>query len=230
MRIRSLLAKAREEGRETLLYTESKEILELWGIPVSRGHVAKNPEEASQAARSVGYPVVMKVLSPDVLHKTDAGAVFPNLRDKRDVIAAYESIERNVKKSIPDARVLGVVVEEMCKGIEVIVGVAKDPQFGHTLLFGMGGTFVELLKEISFRLIPVESVDVREMMEEVKGSALLKGYRGLKGNSESLKDLLVKVSGLVVKYPEIVEMDMNPVFNSPTGSVVADVRVRIERK
>jgi acyl-CoA synthetase (NDP forming) len=94
----------------------------------------------------------------------------------------------------------------------------------------MGGTFVELFKDVAFRLIPVEPVDVQEMMEEVKGFALLKGYRGLKGNRESLKDLLAKASGLVVKYPEIVEMDMNPVFNSPTGSVVADVRVRIERK
>jgi acetyl-CoA synthetase (ADP-forming) len=230
MRIRSILAKASEEGREALHYTESKEILETWGIPVSRGYVAKNSEEASRAARSVGYPVVMKVLSPDLVHKTEAGAVSPNLRNKRDVIAAYESIEKSVRKSVPDARVLGVVVEEMCKGIEIIVGVAKDPQFGHTLLFGMGGTFVELLKDVSFRLIPVEPVDIREMMEEVKGFALVKGYRGLKGDSENLTDLLVKVSGLVVKYPEIVEMDMNPVFNSPAGSVVADVRIRIERK
>ncbi len=230
MRIRNILAEAREEGRETLLYTESKEILQIWGIPVSRGQVARNPEEASRAARSVGYPVVVKVLSPDVIHKTEAGGVSSDLRNKRDVVAAYESIEKNIKRSLPEARILGVVVEEMCKGVEVILGVDKDPQFGHTLLFGMGGTFVELLKDVSFRLIPVEPVDVQEMTEEVKGFSLLKGYRGLKGNIESLKDLLVKVSELVVKYPEIVEMDLNPVFSSPSGSVVADVRIRIERK
>jgi acyl-CoA synthetase (NDP forming) len=224
------LTKAREEGRDSLLYTESKEILEIWGIPTALSRVARSKEEASRTARSIGYPVVMKVLSPDVIHKSDAGGVFTDLRSKRDVMFAYESIEKNMEETVPRIRMAGVVVDEMCSGIEVIVGVTKDPQFGHSILFGMGGTLVELLKDVSFRLVPVEPIDAQDMIEEVKGFTLLEGYRGKKGNIESLRNLLVKVSELIVKYPEIIEMEMNPVFNSPKGSVVADVRVLIKRQ
>jgi len=146
------------------------------------------------------------------------------------VISAYESLENNMKKVVPPIRMEGVVIEKMCSGVEVIVGVTRDPQFGHVILFGMGGIFVELFKDTSFRVIPIESPDAQEMIEEVKGFPLLKECRGKKGNIESLKDLLLKVSELTVNYPQIIEMDMNPVFSSPGGSTVADVRVLIERQ
>ena len=222
--------KARAEGRDSLLYTESKELLELWGIPTVPCKVARNKEESLRAARSIGFPVVMKVFSPDVIHKTDAGGVFTDLRGEGDVISAYESIENNMEKGVPPIRMEGVVIEKMCSGVEVIVGVTRDPQFGHVILFGMGGILVELFKDTSFRVIPIESPDAQEMIEEVKGFPLLEEYRGKKGNIESLKDLLLKVSELTVNYPQIIEMDMNPVFSSPTGSTVADVRVLIERQ
>jgi len=230
VRIREILLKARAEGRDSLLYTESKELLELWGISTAPCKVARNKEEALRAARSIGFPVVMKVFSPDVIHKTDAGGVFTDLRGEGDVISAYESIENNMEKVAPPIRMEGVVIEKMCSGVEVIVGVTRDPQFGHVILFGMGGTFVELFKDTSFRVIPIESPDAQEMIEEVKGFPLLEEYRGKKGNIESLKDLLLKVSRLTVQYPQIIEMDMNPVFSSPVGSTVADVRVLIERQ
>jgi len=222
--------KARAEGRNSLLYTESKELLELWGIPTAPCKVARNKEEALRAARSIGFPVVMKVFSPDVIHKTDAGGVFTDLRGEGDVVSAYESIENNMEKVASPVRMEGVVIEKMCSGVEVIVGVTRDPQFGHVILFGMGGTFVELFKDASFRVIPIEPPDAQEMIEEVKGFPLLEEYRGKKGNIESLKDLLLKVSGLTVTYPQIIEIDMNPVFSSPVGRTVADVRVLIERQ
>jgi acyl-CoA synthetase (NDP forming) len=230
MEIRDILMKARAEGRDSLLYTESKELLELWGISTAPWKVARNKEEAVLAARSIGFPVVMKVFSPDVIHKTDAGGVLNDLRREGDVISAYESIVKNMDKVSPPIRMEGVVIEKMCSGVEVMVGVTRDPQFGHVILFGMGGIFVELFKDTSFRVIPIESLDAQEMMEEVKGFPLLKEWRGKKGNIESLKDLLLKVSELTVTYPQIIEMDMNPVFSSPGDSTVADVRVLIERQ
>jgi acetate---CoA ligase (ADP-forming) subunit beta len=230
VRIREIFMKARAEGRDSLLYTESKELLELWGISTAPCKVARNKEEALRAARSIGFPVVMKVFSPDVIHKTDAGGVLNDLRGEGDVISAYESIENNMEKVRPPIRMEGVVIEKMCSGVEIIVGVTRDPQFGHVILFGMGGTLVELFKDTSFRVIPIESLDAQEMIEEVKGFPLLGEYRGKKGHIESLKDLLLKVSGLTVNYPQIIEMDMNPVFSSPRGSTVADVRILIERQ
>jgi acyl-CoA synthetase (NDP forming) len=230
VRIREIIMKARSEGRDSLLYTESKELLELWGIPTASWKVARNKEEVLRASRSIGFPVVMKVFSPDVIHKTDVGGVLTDLRGEEEVISAYGLIQNNMEKVAPPARMNGVVVEKMCSGVEVIVGVSKDSQFGHVILFGMGGSFVELFKDTCFRVIPIEAVDAQEMIEEVKGFPLLDEYRGKKGNVESLKDLLLKVSELTVRYPQIIEMDMNPVFNSLAGSTVADARVLIERR
>jgi acetate---CoA ligase (ADP-forming) subunit beta len=230
MKICDIFMKARAEGRGSLLYTESKELLELWGVPTASCKVARNKEEAVRAARSIGFPVVMKVFSPDVIHKTDAGGVLNDLRRRGDVINAFESIVNNMEKVRPPIRMEGVVIEKMCSGVEVMVGVTRDPQFGHVILFGMGGIFVELFKDTSFRVIPIESLDAREMIEEVKGFALLEEYRGMKGNIESLRDLLLKVSELTAQYPQIIEMDMNPVFSSPLGSIVADIRILIERQ
>ena len=229
MRIDDILSKAKEEGRRFLLYTEAKALMEIWDIPMVPSKVARNKGEALQTARFIGFPVVMKVLSRDVVHKSDVGGVFVDLRSEGDVTEAYSSIEKNLEKS-ESIRMEGVVVEKMLSGIEVCIGVTKDPQFGHVLMFGMGGTLVELIKDASFRLIPIDSTDAREMIGEIKAFPMIEGYRGKKGDVESLKSLLLKVSHLTVQYPEIIEMDMNPVFNAPAGSTVADIRVLIERK
>ena len=229
MKIHNIFLKAREEGRNSLLYTEAKELLEIWGIPMAPSRVARNKGEALQTARSVGFPVAMKIFSPDVVHKSDVGGVFTDLRSEGDVMEAYASIEKNLEKMEP-IRMDGVVIEKMLSGVEVSVGVIRDPQFGHVLMFGMGGTLVELLKDTSFRLIPIDPTDAQEMIEEIRGFPVIEGYRGKRGDAESLKILLLNVSHLIVQYPEIIEMDMNPVFNSPSGSTVADIRVLIERK
>ena len=229
MRIHNILLKAREEGRDSLFYTEAKELLADWGIPTAPSKVARNEGEALHAARSIGFPVVMKILSPDVIHKSDAGGVFTDLRSEADVVEAYASIEKSLNRIKP-VRMDGVVIEQKLSGVEVSIGVTRDRQFGHVLMFGMGGTLIELLKDTSFRLIPIEPVDAQEMIKEIKGFPLIEGYRGEKGDLESLKGLLLKVSHLIVQYPEIIEMDMNPVFNAPSGSTVADIRIMIERK
>jgi len=227
MEIRDLFLKAQTEGRNSLLYTEAKELLKTWGIPVAQSKIAQDKEGALRAARSIGFPVVMKILSPDVVHKSDAGGVIADLRTEEEIVQAFDRMTESFKKEKPGIRIEGVVVEKLLSGIEVIIGATKDPQFGHVLMFGMGGVFVELLKDTSFRLIPIEPVDAEEMIKEVKGYPLLEGFRGKIGNIQSLKDLLLKVSDLVVHYPQILEMDLNPVFTFASGSIVADARITL---
>lgn len=227
--IDEILSKARGEQRNALLYNEAKELIENWGIPTAPWRMARNEQEALQAALSIGFPVVMKILSPDVIHKTDIGGVFTGLNREEELIHAYERIEGNSKKVKPAIRMQGVVIEKMLSGIEVIIGVTMDSQFGHVLMFGMGGIFVELLKDISFRLIPIEPADAQEMIYRVKGFPLLDGYRGKTGDIEGLKNLLLGVSQLVVQYPEIIEMDLNPVITSYNQTTVADIRVLTAR-
>jgi acetyl-CoA synthetase (ADP-forming) len=225
VRIDEILSKARGEDRNSLLYTEARELIENWGILTAPWRIARDKQEALQAALSIGFPVVMKILSPDVIHKSDIGGVFTDLNREEELIHAYEMIEDNSKKAKPTIRMEGVVIEKMVSGIEVIIGVATDSQFGHVLMFGMGGIFVELLKDISFRLIPIEPVDAQEMIYGVKGFPLLDGYRGKRGDIEGLKSLLLRVSHLIVQYPEIMEVDMNPVITSYNRSTVADIRI-----
>lgn len=216
-----------EIGRERrlLMETESKWILEQWGIPTVPCEVATSGEEALRLAHSIGYPVVLKILSPDIIHKTEAGGVRLNLSTEQDVRLGFDEIIKNSKRNFPSARIFGVTVQKMVSGIEVAIGVTKDPQFGHVLMFGMGGVWLELLKDTTFRLIPIDAADAHEMIEDIKGFPLLKGYRGRKGDIEGLRKILMKVSDLIVAYPDIHEMDLNPVITSPSGSVVADARL-----
>ena len=210
-----------------LHYEEAKQLLEMWGIPVVPSKVATDNGGRREAARFLGFPVVMKIFSPDIVHKSDVGGVVTDLRTEEELTRAFDKMMEDVKELKPTARIQGVIIEKFLAGVEVIIGVTKDSQFGHVLMFGMGGVFVELLKDTSFRLIPIEPVDAEDMIEEVRGHALLAGFRGKRGNIESLKELLSKVSGLVSQYPEIYEIDLNPVITSPSGSIVADVRILI---
>jgi acetyl-CoA synthetase (ADP-forming) len=223
----SLLQRIRKEGRNFFLYTEAKKFLETCKIPVTKTKIAKNQKEAIQAAKSIGFPVVMKIFSPDVVHKSDSGGVITDLRTGKEVAQVFDKIMKNYRKSKSSVKIDGVIIEKMLSGVEVIIGVTKDPQFGHVLMFGMGGVLVELLKDISFRLIPIVPADAKEMIRDVKGFPLLEGFRGQKGNIESLENIMLKVSTLIVQHPEIVEMDLNPVFTSVSGSIVGDVRIII---
>lgn len=201
---------------------ESKAVLESLGISTTGAGLAGSEEEAVKLFKSLGSAAVLKVLSPQVVHKSDAGGVVLNLKDEASVRKAY----REIVATFRDKELAGVSVQRMAKpGLEVIVGVAQDATFGPVLMFGLGGVFVEALKDVSFRSIPVSESDAQSMIEETKGYALLKGYRGSSADIGALKELLLKVSDFVVKNPAVSEMDLNPVFLYPKGYSVVDARI-----
>ena len=219
---REFMDQAREEGRTYLMEHECKAILESLGISSTGAFVAGSEKEAVEMSDSIGYPTVLKVLCPKVIHKSDAGGVKLGLKDAEDVRRAYGEIAA----SFGDEDLIGVAVQEMAPpGIEAIVGVTTDPTFGPILIFGLGGVFVEILQDISLRSIPLSELDAEDMIEEIKGISLLKGYRGYSADIPALKHLLLQISDLVMKNPEIAEMDLNPVILYPSGYKVVDARI-----
>lgn len=220
--LREIIGHCRQEGRTYLMEHESKAVLESIGISTSGSRVAKSEEEAVRIFDSIGTPVALKLLSPEVVHKSDKGGVKLNLKSVGDVRKAYQEIAAAFR----DKKVTGISVQRMAEpGIEAIIGVAEDSTFGPMLMFGLGGVFVEVLKDVSFRSIPISEPDAQDMIEEIKGYELLKGYRGHSADITALKQLLLKISDFVVKNPEISEMDLNPVFLYPDGYTVVDARI-----
>ncbi len=222
--IEKIIACACREQRVYLLEHECKTILRGIGVATTNWLVAKSEEEVVSMSEAIGYPVVLKILSPEIIHKSDAGGVKLNL-GREEVRGAYNELVARFK----DRHVIGVSVQEMARpGLEVIVGATRDATFGPVLMFGLGGVFVEVLKDVSFRVIPVTEGDAQEMMEEIRGYQLLQGYRGQSADVASLRDILLKVSDLVTAYPAIKEVDLNPVFAYPQGSLVVDARIILE--
>jgi acyl-CoA synthetase (NDP forming) len=220
--IEDIFVRVRKEGRAFLMEHESKAALEGIGIRTTGSKVARSEQEAVDIFRTLGGPAVLKVLSPEVIHKSDLGGVRLNLETEEEVRRAY----REMTASFVDSGMAGVSVQEMAQqGIEVIIGVAQDPTFGPVLMFGLGGVFVEVLKDVSFRSIPLSEQDALEMIRDVRGSKLLEGYRGHSADIPGLQRLLLQISQMVVDYPEISEMDLNPVFLYPHGYMVADARI-----
>ncbi len=217
-----LIKRAEDEGRTFLMEHECKELLERQGIATTGAAVARSPEEAVELAERIGYPVVLKVLSPEVVHKSDAGGVRLNLKNSAAVERAYREIER----AFAGKKLIGAAVQQMAPpGLEVIIGVSTDPTFGPVLMFGLGGVFVEVLQDVSFRILPVSDGDIGAMIEEIRGYTLLKGYRGSTVDLPALKGLLHKVSRLVDRYPQIEEIDLNPVFLYEKGNITVDARI-----
>ncbi|HNY66153.1 MAG TPA: GNAT family N-acetyltransferase [Deltaproteobacteria bacterium] len=222
---KAIIRKALKENRGCLMEHECKEILEAIGIKTTGGLVAESAARAVEISRLIGYPVAMKIVSPEVTHKTDGGGVKLDIRNDRAVRKAF----REITDAFRHCKVLGVSVQKMAEpGIEAIVGVTRDPSFGPVLMFGLGGIFVEVLKDVTFRVLPITGDDAAEMIEEIKGSKLLKGYRGRTADIEELKGLLLKISRLVTEHPEIRELDLNPVFVYPSGCVAVDARIFVE--
>jgi acetate---CoA ligase (ADP-forming) len=220
--MRNIIEQALAEGRTYLMEHESKAVLECMKISTSGSRVARSEDEAVEIFQSLGTPVVLKVLSPDIIHKSDAGGVKLNLNSAALVRKGY----REIAHAFQDKRMVGVSVQKMASpGVEAIIGVAQDATFGPVLMFGLGGIFVEVLKDVSFRSIPISESDAESMIEEIKGYALLKGYRGHSADISSLKQLLLQISDFVMQNPEISEMDLNPVFLYPEGYVVVDARI-----
>jgi acetyl-CoA synthetase (ADP-forming) len=227
MNPKSLFKKAAAEKRNNLTYLEARELLNYYNIPLARGAFVKTLDEALTASRKIGYPVAIKVVSPNILHKTDVGGVVLNVNNDDELKKAFESISKNVRKKLPKAKIEGMVVEKMVSGQEVIVGGKEDPTFGKVLMFGLGGIFTELFNDVSFRLIPVSRKDCIEMIEEIQGYKILSGYRGKKYNIDSIVNVLLKTSKLLEENNDIKELDINPLVVTETNSIVVDARIII---
>jgi len=225
-----IISNAQKEGRTLLTEIESKQVLKEAGINTTLITLASSEDEAVSLSREIGFPVVLKIASPDISHKSDAGGVKVGLKDEQGVSRAYQEIMTSVKQKFPKAVIEGVSVQNMARpGVEVIIGMTKDAQFGPVLMFGLGGIWVEVLKDVSFRIVPLTRYDAGSMINEIKGNALLNGYRGSEPASITiLEDMLLKISEFIESKPEIKEMDLNPVFAYKDGAVAVDARIIIE--
>ncbi|MBA7478216.1 MAG: acetyl-CoA synthetase [Dehalococcoidia bacterium] len=230
MAMDEIIAAARKEDRTSLTELESKQILKEVGINTTDIGLARSKEEAVAHSQELGYPVVLKIVSPDILHKTDVGGVKLSLNNKEDVGNAYDEIISAIKKHQPSAKIHGISVQPMARpATEVIIGMSKDPQFGPVLMFGLGGILVEILKDISFRIVPLTMRDANEMIREIKGYPVLEGYRGQEpANIAVLEQMLLKVSEFVESKPEIKELDINPIFAYSDSALAIDARVILE--
>jgi acetyltransferase len=230
-KVRSIFKAVRADGRMVLLPHESALVIKSYGINAPDSLLAKTPEEAVLHAEKIGYPVVMKVVSPDILHKTDIGGVELNLTSPEMVRIAFEEIMRKARRAEPLSKIYGITVDKMVPtGREMIIGMSRDPQFGPMVMFGLGGIYVNFLKDVSFRLAPLNKRDAQEIIEETRSYSLLKGVRGEPPSDiNSLKDAILRVGTLVWDFPEIMEMDINPIFvyGKGQGCIALDVKITL---
>jgi acyl-CoA synthetase (NDP forming) len=226
----SILDEVKNEGRSILTEFESKKVLRQAGIPIVETRLAKNQKEASSISQRIGFPVVLKITSPDVVHKTDSGGVKLDLKNISEVKKAYHDILISVQKKYPRALIHGMSIQKMARpGTEVIIGTSKDPQFGPVIMFGLGGIFVEVLKDVSFRVIPVNRKDAQEMIQEIKGFPLLRGYRGKEPASiPALIAMILMISKFINENPQIREMELNPIFAYKDKALAVDARIILE--
>ncbi len=210
-----------------LLGVEALEFLEKKGLPVLKSSLARDENEAVSLASKMGFPVALKICSPDVLQKTETGGVAVPLKYEGEVRRAFKEIMDVFTADTPAKRLDGVMVQELGKGFELIVGTRKDPQFGPVLMFGLGGIFAEAMNDVAFRLVPIEAWDAKEMIEELKGYAVLKNPRKGTIDLPTVEKFLMQVSRLLEKHAEIQEMDLNPVFVTSKDIEVCDARIRI---
>ena len=222
-----IIEKVLAEGRNVLLEPEAAALCQDYSIPTPRSKLVYTVEEAVAYGESIGYPVVVKIVSQDILHKSDVGCVSINLKRDKEVRDAYENVIKNAHRYKPDVRISGVLVQQMVNpGIETIIGMKTDMQFGPVLMFGLGGIFVEVLKDVSFRVVPITAFDAREMIKGIKAYPLLAGVRGQKPRDvEALVDILLKVSKMVTEVSEIEQLDFNPTLVYEKGIMVVDTRV-----
>ncbi|MBD3368703.1 MAG: CoA-binding protein [Candidatus Eisenbacteria bacterium] len=227
--VKRIVARARADGRGFLLADEGQELMKTVGIGLPESRVARTIQDAVEAAEDLGYPVVMKVVSRDILHKSDVGGVALGLEDRDEVMDAYQAIMRNAKSRMPDARIKGVEVAEMVQsGVELIVGARRDASFGPIVMFGMGGIYVEVLKDVSFRAVPLDRREVLSMMKEIRAYPLLLGVRGeARRDIEGVTDAIIRLATLIRHCPEISDIEVNPLvaYEQGHGTKAVDVRV-----
>lgn len=230
-----IINKARSEGRDSLTEIEAKEVFECYGLPVTPTRLARNEDEAVALAREIGYPVVMKIVSPDILHKSDAGGVRVNIKDDAGVREAFKVIMKNAKEYKATANIHGIAVQEMAPwGTEVILGSVNDPTFGPTMMFGLGGIFVEVLKDVTFRVAPVTSSQALRMLDEIRGAPIIAGVRGeAPRDRQALADVICQYSTMILDLAdEVSRSDANPVliYESGKGLKVVDARIILKKK
>ncbi|MGJ4854436.1 acetate--CoA ligase family protein [Labrys sp. La1] len=228
--VRAVLDAVKASGRTSLTAPEGKLVCDAYGIPVPQEGLARSGAEAAKLAGDMGFPVVMKIVSPDILHKTEAGGVIVGVASAAEAEAAHDKILANAKAYKADARIEGIQVQQMLKGgQEVIIGAVTDDSFGKLVAFGLGGVLVEVLKDITFRLAPIDRDEALSMLDGIQAAEMLKGVRGGDPvNRDALADTLARVSQLVTDFPEITELDLNPVFATKDGAVAADVRIVVD--
>ena len=221
-----LLEEAIQQRRKILTVRESKKILLQEGFPINPTGFGTNLDEVLAEVEKIGFPVVLKVSSQDVIHKSDIGGVVIGIRSVHDLKEQYEIMCQKITQKVPDAQIEGYIIEKMESGIELLVGSTLDPMFGPILAFGLGGIYVEVLKDVVFRLIPIECEDATEMLSEIKAAKILDGIRGQPPvNKKALVNLLMKTSNFINRHPEIEELDLNPVFATDRGVSVVDARI-----
>jgi acetate---CoA ligase (ADP-forming) subunit beta len=222
-----IFQQALQEGRSSLLLSEARKVCNLHHIPTPNYYFAKSLEETVKKGHQLGFPVVLKILSPQISHKSDVGGVILNTKNEDELKHCYKNLINQVNKNKPTADILGVVVEKMLPpSIELIVGGIKDSQFGPCVMFGMGGIFAEVYDDVAFRVAPLDEIDISILIDEIKGSKILKGFRGKPPmDRDSIEKILLNVSSLMIKHNEITQLDLNPVIVYPDSAIAADSRI-----
>ncbi len=229
---REIIDRALASGRNKLLEHEAMQLLESYSAPIPGYGLARDAEEAVSIAEKIGYPVVLKIVSPQIIHKSDVGGVVVGLNTPEEVKKAFNQIIENTKKHMPNAQIEGILVQAMAPkdAIEVVIGGIRDPVFGPTIMFGLGGIFVELFKDVSFRVAPFTEQDAEDMIREVKAYKMLKGYRNMPPRDiKSLIYIIMKAQKILVENPEISEMDLNPVMSYPDKALIVDARFILKK-
>jgi len=227
MKCSQIILNVQRQHRKLLTLAESQTILQRHKIPFVKNIFVKYSEEAAAVAKKIGFPVALKVVSPEISHKTELGAVQLNLRDEAEVSHAFKKILANIKQKQPSASISGFLVQKMADGVEVLVGGKNDLQFGQTIAFGAGGVFVEVYDDVAFRVVPISKKDAEEMIREIKAYKILQGYRGKHYDVAALQKILLNTSKLLEKHHDIVELDINPIFVQTKGAVAVDARIAI---
>jgi acetyltransferase len=228
-KVEAILKKAQQEGRKFLPEPESYALLQAYGFPLASYALVRTEEECLEQAERLGFPVVLKVVSPQILHKIDVGGVRLNIEDREHALKAYREMMTSIKQKMPEAEIWGVLVQKMIKGgKETILGLKRDPLFGPVIMFGLGGVYVEATRDVSFRIAPLRELTAARMIREIRGYRILEGFRGEeRSDVEKIEECLKRLSQLALDFPEINELDINPliVLSQGKGALVVDARI-----
>ena len=224
-----IISTAKRAGLTNLPQDDALRILSTYGLPVITTETASSKTEAVEAAKRIGYPVAMKIVSSDVVHKIDVGGVKLDLNGDRDISEAYDEILKNVKARVPNARIEGVLLQEFVTGgTETIIGIHRDPKFGPLLMFGLGGIYVEAYRDVSFRLAPIRELSADNMISQIRGSKILQGFRGQPpADTKTIAECIERLSQLSVELPDVLELDVNPLVAFANGCRALDARIII---